>query len=224
MNLAQIEAPFSGRSALTSLIPSPDKAPLVPGALYLRPSRLRPNCQAAERLFLWKGVNSPPPSTICHPAIVSLEALAAKASLRDTSGYGAGLRKFHLFCDAFSIPEHQRLPASFELLHSFALWAAADPDLVEVAQLSEQISFEPVAPSVVRKYLAAVRAWHIVQGWPAPLEANHLLNGFTGPYEGSRIWGCTDAVHLAPQSLSRCSKPSNPHSHRPILLTHAFEL
>lgn len=174
VNLAQIEAPFSGQSALTSLIPSPDKAPLVPGALHLRPSRLRPNCQAAERLFLWKGVNSPPPSTICHPAIVSLEALAAKASLRDTSGYGAGLRKFHLFCDAFSIPEHQRLPASFELLHSFALWAAADPDLVEVAQLSEQISFEPVAPSVVRKYLAAVRAWHIVQGWPAPLEANHL--------------------------------------------------
>ena len=30
-------------------------------------------------------------------------------------------------------------------------------------------SFEPVAVSVVRKYLSAVRAWHIAQGWPAPL-------------------------------------------------------
>ncbi|KAF8573543.1 hypothetical protein K439DRAFT_1556198, partial [Ramaria rubella] len=50
-----------------------------------------------------------------------LAALASRTSLQDSSGYGSRLRKFHLFCDIFSIPEEQRLPASFDLLHSFAL-------------------------------------------------------------------------------------------------------
>ena len=35
-------------------------------------------------------------------------------------------------------------------------------------------SFEPVSISVVRKYLSAIRAWHIAQGWAPPLsEADH---------------------------------------------------
>ncbi|KAG1759423.1 hypothetical protein EDD22DRAFT_782530, partial [Suillus occidentalis] len=64
--------------------------------------------------------------------------------------------KFHIFCDIFSIPEPDRLPASFELLHSFALWAMTDLD-----------------PGVICKYLSAVQAWHIAQGWPAPLSNSH---------------------------------------------------
>ncbi|RDX47953.1 hypothetical protein OH76DRAFT_1305556, partial [Lentinus brumalis] len=77
------------------------------------------------------------------------------ASLRDTtlSGYGSGLRKYHLFCDIFSIGEDDRLPASFEILHSFCLWAVAEPSECDAAA----------------KYLDAVRAWHIAQGWPPPL-------------------------------------------------------
>ena len=36
------------------------------------------------------------------------------------------------------------------------------------------IPFEPISIAVVRKYLSAVRAWHIAQGWPPPLsEDNH---------------------------------------------------
>jgi len=36
-------------------------------------------------------------------------------------------------------------------------------------ELADGIPFEPISVSVVKKYLAAVRAWHIAQGWPPPL-------------------------------------------------------
>lgn len=140
--------------------------PLVP--LQLNPSPLRPHCRADEHIFLWKGINTAPPSTISDPTIQLIATLAARASLRDTSSYGSGLRKFHLFCDIFTIPESDRLLASFQLLHSFALWAVSDVDTLN-SDIPMGIPFEPVSVGVVRKYLAAVRAWHIVQGWPPPL-------------------------------------------------------
>ena len=117
---------------------------------------------------MWKGINSSPATTIDHPAIHFLSDLASRASLRDTTGYGSGLRKFHLFCDIFSVPETERLPASFPLLHSFALWASTDPGALGQTALPD-IPFEPVSVSVTKKYLSAVRAWHITQGWPPPL-------------------------------------------------------
>lgn len=138
------------------------------GPLLLKPSPLRPPCPADQRIFLWRGVNTPPASVINNTTIQALAALASRASLRDPSGYGAGLRKFHLFCDIFSIPEAARLPASFEVLHSFALWAASDPEVMEIG-LPVSTPFEPVSVSTTRKYLSAVRAWHITQGWPPPL-------------------------------------------------------
>ncbi|KAJ7216471.1 hypothetical protein GGX14DRAFT_297626, partial [Mycena pura] len=134
---------------------------------------LRPCCLAGEHIFKWRGVNVPPPSTIDNPIIHFLASMASCASLRDTSSYGSGLRKFHLFCDIFSIPEVARLPASFELLHSFALWAATDPVIVAPAVL-EGTPFEPVSVDTVHKYLSAVRAWHIAQGWPPPLSEADL--------------------------------------------------
>ncbi|KAG1903710.1 uncharacterized protein F5891DRAFT_905550, partial [Suillus fuscotomentosus] len=70
-------------------------------------------------------------------------SIATCVSLRDAASYGAGLRKFHRFCDIFSVPESNCLPVSFELLHSFTLWVVADPN------------------SVAQKYLSAVRMWHI---------------------------------------------------------------
>ncbi|KAI6140124.1 hypothetical protein BKA82DRAFT_126657, partial [Pisolithus tinctorius] len=88
--------------------------------------------------------------------------------------YGSGIHKFHIFCDIFSIPEAEHLPASFSLLHSFSLWAASDPTSPELGILGTSVPFEPVAPSVAHKYLSAVRAWHIAQGWPAPLDDSHL--------------------------------------------------
>jgi hypothetical protein len=102
-----------------------------------------------------------------------IAGLASQASLRDSSSYGSGLRKFHLFCDIFSVPESDRLPASFPLLHSFALWATTDPDVIDPSTLAGT-PFEPVSVSVTKKYLSAVWAWHIMQGWPPPLsEEDH---------------------------------------------------
>ncbi|KAI0766171.1 hypothetical protein BD413DRAFT_697424 [Trametes elegans] len=122
------------------------------GALEIIPSPLRPPVRADERLFAWRGVNTPRASTIDHPLIRHLAEEASRASLRDgtLAGYGAGLRKFHLFCDIFSVREEDRLPASFNLLHSFCLWA-------------------PISVQAANKYLDAIRAWHLAQGWPPPL-------------------------------------------------------
>ncbi|KAI0681645.1 hypothetical protein C8T65DRAFT_516837, partial [Cerioporus squamosus] len=91
--------------------------------------------------------------------------------LRDgtLASYGSGVRKFHVFCDAFSIPEVARLPASFELLHSFCLWAVADPTANDTTYAGD-VPFEPVSVRTAAKYLDAIRAWHIAQGWPPPLQ------------------------------------------------------
>ncbi|KIM82073.1 hypothetical protein PILCRDRAFT_8313, partial [Piloderma croceum F 1598] len=34
------------------------------------------------------------------------------------------------------------------------------------------VPLEPVSIGVVRKYLSAIRAWHVAQGWPSPLSSN----------------------------------------------------
>lgn len=117
------------------------------GQLRLNPSHLRPNCHADERLYKWRGVNVPPASVILSGIIQHLADIASRASLRDASSYGSGLRKFHLFCDIFSIPEEQRLPASYALIHSFALWAVADPDPLEPI-FADGTPFEPVSVKV----------------------------------------------------------------------------
>jgi len=66
------------------------------------------------------------------------------------------------------VPESDQLPASFPLLHSFTLWAITDPNVVNPSILAG-VPFKPVWVSVTKKYLSAVQAWHITQGWPPPL-------------------------------------------------------
>ncbi|KAJ7801342.1 hypothetical protein B0H14DRAFT_2386492 [Mycena olivaceomarginata] len=151
------------------------EAPTSSARLTLKPSSLRPHCPASERIFVWRGVNDAikPPVHINDPVIAHLAALASRASLQDTQSYGSALRKFHLFCDIFTIPESDRLPASFELLHSFALWAASDPEDVDPV-IAAETTFEPVSVKTVRKYLSGIAAWHQAQGWPRPLSEEDL--------------------------------------------------
>ena len=118
--------------------------------------------------FLWKGINTAPASTIDDPTIQLIATLSSHTSLCDSASYWSGLCKFHIFCNIFSIPESNHLPAALPLLHSFALWAAADPSLVD-SDLLGRVPFKPVSVTVVKKYLTAIQAWHIVQGWPPPL-------------------------------------------------------
>ena len=140
----------------------------------LRPNYdLRPKCKVEERIFQWKGIHVPPLSTIKDPVILFLSDLASQASLRDAKAPGTAVKKFHTFCDAFSIPETRRLPASFEVLHSFALWVVTDPSSLDMS-LIVNTHFEPVSITTARKYLAGICAWHIAQGWPEPLSVeNH---------------------------------------------------
>lgn len=70
--------------------------------------------------------------------------------------------------------QSQKLTASqHPLLHSFALWAATDPSMAD-SELLRRVPLEPVSVTVVKKHLSAIRAWHIIQGWPPPLsEEDH---------------------------------------------------
>jgi hypothetical protein len=143
------------------------------GKLSLRPSPLRPDCQARERIFLWRGVNHSAEAYLGDPVLQHLADEASRASLKDAASYGAGLRKFHIFCDVFSVPEDARLPASYDLLRSFAMWAVTDPDPQDTI-LAGCAAFEPVAVRTAKGYLSAVRAWHLAQGWPPPLSDDDL--------------------------------------------------
>ncbi|KIJ57151.1 hypothetical protein M422DRAFT_150123 [Sphaerobolus stellatus SS14] len=88
--------------------------------------------------------------------------------------------------------ESDRLPASFKILHSFALWAAADPEFILVEAL-EGVRLELISVTAVRKYLSAVQAWHFMQGWPAPLSdedlkcINFLLRGLENIQAGRQL-------------------------------------
>lgn len=104
--------------------------PLDNDTTSINPSPLYPNCRAEEWNFLWRGFNYSPLSNIENQTIQLIASLTLCASLHDLSGYGSGICKFYLFCSIFTIPETDHLLASFKLLHSFTLWIATDPSML----------------------------------------------------------------------------------------------
>ncbi|PSS03517.1 hypothetical protein PHLCEN_2v3985 [Hermanssonia centrifuga] len=77
--------------------------------------------------------------------------------------------------------------------------------------------FEPVAVATVRKYLAAMRAWHIAQGWPAPLSTSDMerinwsLRGLNRIQQGRRTRPPRPPITLAMlAALKRTLNLANP--------------
>ncbi|KAH9937808.1 uncharacterized protein BXZ73DRAFT_76447 [Epithele typhae] len=104
-----------------------------------------------------------------HPLFHHLAQAAARAS-QPSGTYDTALHMYDQFCEAFQIPEADRFPASFPLLHSFCLWATADPDTVaSLGPSAGSFPQEPISASKAREYLRALRAWHVAQGWHDPL-------------------------------------------------------
>jgi hypothetical protein len=146
------------------------------GQLLLQSSPLWPNCHADKRIFAWRGVQNAPSSVLNIPVLQHIADLASQASLCKISGYGAGLCKFHLFCNIFQILEEAHLPAPYEVLFAFALWASTTLDPLDPIFADGTLS-KPVAVATACKYLSVVQAWHLAPGWPAPLSDgshNHI--------------------------------------------------
>lgn len=171
-------------STAVTLLPSTTPgapATTITGRLSHHPSPLRPSCPAAERIFRWRSATQAPATTLPVALLRHLEDLASRASLADStlSSYGSAVRKFTIFADIFSIPEADRMPASFAIIKSFVLWAATDPDPSDPV-LADGTPFEPVATRTARSYLAGIRAWHLAQGFAPPLsDEQHDMIDFT---------------------------------------------
>jgi len=84
-------------------------------------------------------------STLSDRALVLLHAGLANPT-RTT--YATGVRAYQRFCDEHRIPANDRLPASEVRLIEFVAWCSRS-----------------VGPPTIRVYLAAIRSWHIDNGF-----------------------------------------------------------
>lgn len=173
-----------------------DRHPLPPSEY---PSPLHPDYHpGSEGMSRVQGLNV---SVLPHPTLQALAALAAEGALRDVPNYDAGLRQFHLFCDICEVDKTKRLPAYFELLRSFAFWAAAPPELVPAQLADKKKLFGTIPVETVREYLGAVEAWHLVHGWPHPLSKdqkqliNWSLKGVASRTRGGGVGGSSGGVY-----------------------------
>jgi hypothetical protein len=133
------------------------------------PSSYRPNVLASERVLRWTTPHSDqfqaslevelPSSAILKLFQVMLFSLDENTR----SNYGAGLLRFTQYCDAHSIPEHSRMPASENLLSAFSASAAGS-----------------ASESALNNWLAGLQYWHVVNGaaWHGSDMLHHVRRGF----------------------------------------------
>lgn len=149
-NIDSVDQP----SLPSSASKAPNPAPYAKH-LQLTPSLHRPHCLARERLRIWTPVSprntldaNGTPTNLSQSDLTRIADVLTHAWAESTrEAYGTGLLVFHVFCDAKSVPDTQRAPASPILLQSFLSTIAGS-----------------YSGSTVSNYFHGVRAWHIIHG------------------------------------------------------------
>lgn len=129
-------------------------------------SPFRPLVPARDRLRRW----STPHSNSFHSSILDdlpiedvillFDVMLISIEVKTRENYGAGLLRFHQFCDSRHIPEDRRMPAPDFLLASFiASWAGK------------------VATTTAQNWMAGLHFWHNLHG--APWFGSGLLRSAT---------------------------------------------
>ena len=138
-----------------------------PPGLTPIPSPLRPNCEAKDRLLLWK-----PPSS-AHSVIDSdtalpsndeeriQEVLAGAYSDSTKATYGTGLLVFQVYCDKKGISEQRRVPCGQTLLAGFISTLIGD-----------------YSAQAIENYTYGLRAWHIIHRIPWAINTVELQTLF----------------------------------------------
>ncbi|KIY48000.1 hypothetical protein FISHEDRAFT_27702, partial [Fistulina hepatica ATCC 64428] len=129
------------------------RAPRDPN--WIAPSPLRPPCAAAERLFRWRSLASLDLDDSLRRESEAISMgywlnLSSAFSEATRSSYGAGLLRFHQFCDQNNISESRRMPANVTLISAFlGCWSSR------------------VSGSAIKNWLSGLKAWHDVnqQAW-----------------------------------------------------------
>ena len=112
---------------------------------------LRPQIAAADRLFSWCTLHGIRHDNNLLGNLPSQLIETAKSSIRGAfapstrSTYGAGILRFNQFCDRWSIPESDRMPASYALLCAF---------------IGEHKA--TVSGKTIKSWLSGIRAFHLV--------------------------------------------------------------
>jgi hypothetical protein len=122
----------------------------------IAPSVFRPHVLARDRITAWKSphaltarkalLNKIPPS---HADRLE-EVFTSAVVTRTRENWGAGLLRFHQYCDTLSIAEIDRIPASERLLCLFVANCGAGR----------------VSESCISNWLAGLHRYHIIHGAP----------------------------------------------------------
>ncbi|KAF9035148.1 hypothetical protein BJ165DRAFT_1395751, partial [Panaeolus papilionaceus] len=164
---------------------------------------LRPKVPAAQRLTRWSSPYSIrqraalesqlPPSLVDQTYNAIVEAIAPSTR----SVYGAGILRFHQFCDSFSIPEEDRMPASAPLLAAFVAHCKG--------------SYEG---KTIGSWLSGIRQWHVTHraawnGDNAWVGQARMVARKQGTHHKRPLRAPVSIDHL--HALRKSLNPSNPY-------------
>jgi hypothetical protein len=170
----------------------------------LSSSAFRPHILARDRLHLWSAPHSDSfrlsalDQLPLNDVLQLFDVMLVSIEIKTRENYGAGLLRFHQYCDSRHIPESQRMPASDFLLASFiASWAGK------------------VAATTAQNWLAGLHFWHNLHG--APWFGHSILRSATA-----------GLAKVVPESSKRPRRPpvTLEHMHalfRGLDLSNAFD-